>query len=357
MDRQDIIELARRTASPAVSVLVPLEQPISAHPENALRLRALVDEAVGATARWWDADTAGQVRVQLEAAQATIARGEPARGLALFVSPEDHLVVHLPFPVEEEVIVDTTFATRQLLEGSARQVRSRVVVLEADGARLFEAEDDHLAEVGAHGFPVHVERPTEQDTPHGDLPRHETVREEDRRVVERAVAAALSAAHLAEPRPLVVVGEERRVATLLHVAALGDDLAGVVHGDHGRDGLDELAAQVQPVLDTWRNDQRAQSCRRLRDAAGQGQAVTTLPAVVAAVAEGRGRELIVEEGLAMPRTWLDGLSPGEEADPRIDTEDMVDDVIEQVLLTGGDVSFVDRGSLDDCGQIGLLLRW
>ena len=41
----------------------------------------------------------------------------------------------------------------------------------------------------------------------------------------------------------------------------------------------------------------------------------------------------------MPRTWLDGLSPGEEPDPPIDTEDVVDDLIEQVLVDrrGGDL--------------------
>lgn len=59
----------------------------------------------------------------------------------------------------------------------------------------------------------------------------------------------------------------------------------------------------------------------------------------------------------MPRTWADGLVANEEADPQLDTEDMVDDVIEQVLRSGGEVTFVDRGGLDECGQIGLLLRW
>ena len=135
------------------------------------------------------------------------------------------------------------------------------------------------------------------------------------------------------------------------------DIAGVVHGDHGSDRPDRLAELARPVLERWRTRARADACTRLRDAKGQGRAVTTVAAVLVAVAEGRGRELIVEEGLSMPRTWLDGLSPGEGPDPSIDTEDVVDDLIEQVLSAGGVVTFVDRGSLDDCGQIGLLLRW
>jgi hypothetical protein len=357
MHQNEIMDLARPRVTPAVSVLVPVEQPVPTHPETALRLRALVDEAVRTTATAVSAEAARRVRAQFDAAAVTIDPAESARGLALFVSPDDHLVLRLPFRVEEEVIVDSTFATRQLFEGFARRLRSRVVVLEGDGARLFEGDGEHLVETQLHSFPVRVERPTEQDTPHHDRPRHESVREEDRRVVERAVAAALAVAHAADPRPLVVVGEERRVATLREVADLGADLAGVVHGDHAGVRSARLAELVGPRLDAWQTDRRVQSCSRLRDAVGRKQAVATLPEVLAAVAEGRGRELIVEEGLAMPRTWLDGLSPGEEADPQIDTEDVVDDLIEAVLSSGGAVTFVDRGSLDDCGQVGLLLRW
>ena len=72
------------------------------------------------------------------------------------MTPHDHLVLRLPFPVEEEVIVDRSYATRPLFEGWARRVRHRVVVLDATGARLFEGEGDHVAEVEAHGFPVRV---------------------------------------------------------------------------------------------------------------------------------------------------------------------------------------------------------
>lgn len=356
MNLDHITELARRTASPAVSVLVPIEQPVAAHPETALRLRALVDEAVRATATWWDVDTADRVRAQLEAARPSVGPGERARGLALFVSPDGHLVLHLPFSVEEEVVVDTSYATRQLFEGWAQRVRHRVVVLTADGGRLLEGEGDHLDEVPAHGFPVRVERPTELDTPHRDRPRHETVHEEDRRVVERAVAAAVAAAHRADPRPLVVVGEERRLSTLLDLIPPAS-LAGVVHGAHALDGPDRIAELTRPVIEQWRTQERARACSRLRDAVGSGHAVCTLPDVLAAVTEGRGRELIVEEGFSMPRTWLDGLAPGDDPDPSLDTEDVVDDLLEEVLSKGGSVTFVDPDSLDDCGHVGLLLRW
>jgi hypothetical protein len=250
MDIEHIRELARSAASPAVSVLLPIEQPVSAHPETPLRLRALIDEAVRSTATWWDADAAGVIRAQFDAAAPTIAPGEQARGLAVFVSPDDRLVLRLPFRVEEEVIVDSTYATRQLFEGWARRLRYRAVVLDADGARLLEGEGDDLTDVAAHGFPVRVERPTEQDTPHRDRPRHESVREEDRRVVERRVGAALASAHRADPRPVVLIGEERRLSTLVEVAA-PSDVAGVVHGDHRSATPEQLAGLIRPVLDGW----------------------------------------------------------------------------------------------------------
>jgi len=357
MDRTEIMELARRTAAPAVSVLVPVEQPLTAHPEAGLRLRALLDEALRATAIWWGPEAAEQVGRRFDAAVPVIAVGETARGLAVFATPDDVEVLRLPFSVTEEVIVDTTFATRQLLEGAARTEPYRVVVLDAHGGRLLEGAGDHLAEVVAYGFPVRLERPVEQDTPHHDRPRHEGVGEEDRRSVERAVAHSLAAAQHAEARPYVLVGERRRLADLQAVATADDHLAGIVAGDHERDRPDRVAAVVRPALELHLARERERARARLRDAVGQGRAVTTLPKVVEAATEGRGRELVVEEGLAMPRRWLDGLAPTAAPDPQITIEDVVDDLIEEVLLAGGDVTFVERGTLDDCGQIGLLLRW
>ena len=79
MDLDHLMELARRTASPAVSVLLPIDQPVAAHPETALRLRSLVDEAVRTTATWWSAEAAELVRAQFEAAAPVIGPGERAR--------------------------------------------------------------------------------------------------------------------------------------------------------------------------------------------------------------------------------------------------------------------------------------
>jgi hypothetical protein len=357
MDRTDILELARRTASPAVSVFVPVEQPVTAHPEDALRLRALLAEAVKATATWWGAEAAERVGRHFEAAEPVLAPGEHAQGLAIFATPDDVEVLRLPFSVVEQVVADTTFATRQLFEGAARTIPYRVVVLDSLGGRLLEGAGDHLDEVARYGFPVRVERPVEQDTPHHDLPRHERAHDEDRRAVERAVADALAVAQAADARPYVIAGEHRRLAELQAVGLPDEHLAGVVTGDHTHDRPAEVAAVVRPVLDARLADERERARRRLRDALGEGRAVMTVPNVMAEATEGRGRELIVEEGLTMPRRWVDGLLPTDEPDPQITTEDVVDDLIEQVLLAGGDVTFVEQGSLDDCGQIGLLLRW
>ena len=67
-------------------------------------------------------------------------------------------------------------------------------------------------------------------------------------------------------------------------------------------------------------------------------------------------ELVVEEGFTVPRHWVDGLTPGDEPDAQLAVDDVVDDVIETVLLHGGEVAFVAPGTLDPEGHIGLILR-
>ena len=62
----DVVELARCTAEPAVTILLPVDQPAAAHPEGELRLRALVDRALDIAESWWGAEARRQIAGQLE---------------------------------------------------------------------------------------------------------------------------------------------------------------------------------------------------------------------------------------------------------------------------------------------------
>jgi hypothetical protein len=358
LERDLVMDLARRTAEPAVTILMPVEQPAIAHEEVELRLRAMTQRAIDITRSWWSASTAEQVAAQLERRELRPDLGhERGDGVAILVTPEDGLLLHLPFRVAEQVAVDRTFATRQLFEGVAGNPRYRVLVLDGHRARLYEGQGHLLDEVEAHGFPVQVEPPHEQDTPHRDFPRHEEAETEEHRYVYRAVDAALEAANRSTPLPIVVAATERELALFEGATSHAGPLIGRLRGNYAHAGPVELSAAVRPQLDADRATRQGQIVERLRDALGRHGAASGLHAVKAAAEQGRGHLLVVEEGFTFPRRWVDGLAAGKGSDPQLDFDDVVDDVIESVLLAGGDVEFVEDGALSDCAHIGVLLRY
>lgn len=357
--QSQVLELARRQGEPAVTIFMPVAQPAAAHPGMELRLRALVDRALDVTETWWGADAARGVAIQLRHPELQPdPRAEAGQGLAILVTPHDGQLLHLPFAVVEQVVVDRTFATRQLLEGIARNPRYRVLVLDGHHARMFQGEGHRLVEVRTHGFPVHVEPPHEQDTPQKDLPIHEEAEREEHRIVYRAVDDALEAACRVDPLPVVVTGAERELALFGEVTAHGGRIVGRLAGNYAHTHPAELATTVRPALDAHRAAEQTRVLERLREAHGRERAVFGLSAVQEAVAEGRGNLLVVEEGFTFPGQWTDGLTPGDTPDERIDDlDEVVDDVIETVLLAGGHVEFVDDGALAGHGRIGMLLRY
>jgi hypothetical protein len=358
LDQSDVLELARRTAEPAVTILMPVAQPVVAHPDTQPRLRALLERALDIVESWWGPEVAERVSSQLERLELQLdPRSEVARGLAILATPDDGRLLRLPFGPAEQAVVDRTFATRQLLEGIARHPRFRVLVLDGHHAKFYDGQGDRLVELSRHGFPLHVEPPREWDTPQRDLPIHEEAEKEQHRAVYRAVDEALEAVSRTDPLPIVVTAAERELALFGKVTRHGDLIAGQVSGNYEHADPAELAAAVLPVLEAHRVGRHARVVERLREAHGRERAVMSLDAVRAAANEGRGHLLVVEQGFTFPRHRIDEATSGVTPEKQLEVGDVVDDVIETVLLAGGDVEFVEDGALDDCGRIGLLLRY
>jgi hypothetical protein len=356
--REEVLDLARARAEPAVSVLLPVPQPVAAHPETGLQLEALTTRAVEQVRAWWGSDAADAVAARFQEPACRIdPRQESARGLALFATPTSCTVLRLPFPVEEQVVVNRTFATRQLFAGLTRTPRARVLVLDGDDALLYLAQGSSLIEAEGTPFPLHVEAPREWDTPHRDRPIHEEVAAEQRRVVHRTVDAALDEADRTERLPVVVAATTRELAFFDEVTRHGDRIVGRIHGNAARTRPAVLAVDVVAVLAEHRRTIEADLVDRASEAVGQERAVTGLVAVAEAAKAGRGHLLVVEDHFRFPIHLVDGLTPGAGPDAQLVVEDLVDEVVEAVLLHGGEVEFVAPGALDDLGHIGLLLRY
>ncbi|MBX6767707.1 MAG: hypothetical protein IRY90_11240, partial [Actinomadura rubrobrunea] len=287
-----------------------------------------------------------------------------AEGLALFAAPGgEHHVYAVDQPVDQRVVVDTTFATRDLIAACSRTTRYWLLVLSDQETRLWDGRGGELTEMTRHGFPVRpvpvdeggAKRQAPRGVPHGDE-RHR------RRQLLREVLARLEAVLARDRRPVVVAGVTRLQALFDQLAGARVTVAGRIDGSHDGTPPSALARLARPVLDAYEDLREVAVLAELEAARRLHRYAAGLDEVMRLVEEGRGEHLIVERGYYAPavRTGDELISfdgpPGVLHGADV-VDDVVDDIIETTLEYGGEVTFVSDGFLVDHDRIALVTRF
>jgi hypothetical protein len=356
IDRTAVERLARVHAEPAVSILFTTDHHLPGDEAGPRRLRAMLDEARRRVAAEWDDDRAAKVLDHLERAGAAIDWRHPLDAVAIFATADDEYTFQLPVPVRDRVVIEATFATRELLLATQREVRYRVLVLSGEQARLFEGTGARVREVVDGRFPFSVEAPVHTTPSHRDLPRHDAAAGAHR-FVYRSVDRVLNECSAREPLPIVVVAPERDLAYFDDVTAHARLIVARVAGDHARDGAARIATLVEPYVREAFAARDAATIGVIEEAASRHALALGVPAVWAAAMEGRGRLLVVETGFSCPARLVDGVPiPVAEGDGSLELDDAVDEIIEAVLVRRGEAVLVEPGELGQYAPIALALR-
>jgi hypothetical protein len=278
------------------------------------------------------------------------------RSVALFASFHHDALVVVPVDVVDRVVVDPTFATRDLVRGLAARPRVRVVVVSERTVRLLEGCAGALVEIDL-ALP---EVPSADGSRGGRGRRNRPAAEDRRRDATRLrhVAAAVHARQSVDPLPVVVAGVTRQIAAW--TSEFGDDgVVGTIPGSHDVTPIARLDALAAPVIDAHRRRERRAALARLR-ATDPARSAVGIDQVWSAAGAGRIELLCVEEGYvypARPDHAHGRLRPADALECPEVLDDAVDEVIEMVRLGDGRVVTVGDGALEGCGRIAARLRW
>lgn len=339
MNRLLLEDLQRRRAFPSVTVLVNTRPGAAVDPADLSRLDRLVAQAaqrVAAEAPGADGDL---VVERLEHLVRTDLEGPPAAAFALCASPEVAVVVRLGQPVRERVVVDDTFATRDLVADLARTATYRVAAVSEHKVRLFLGDRARLVETLDDRWPL--------------------LRDDDQTPASwgREVFEALRAEHAEFPLPAVVAGVDRTVRRLGAEGALM--VVGRVPGNHDRTSAADLHVLVWPEVEAVLDAERRQAMDRLESARSSRRYAGGIDEVWSLANDGRVDLVLVEESfevaaLVGPDRQLE-LVDGPVGPDVVD--DIVDDTIEAVLLRGGRAVLVPDDELAHHDRIAAVLRY
>ena len=345
----DLDRLLRARAWPAVSVLCGADR--AEWPQLIGVARQRLAEVV-------EADCVEQMVECLERAGAELGSTGDWPAFGVFVNPRLVHAVALPQPVLSRVVLDATFATRDLVTGMVRTPRYLVLTTDGDGAQLWAGLGRRLVPSLTSGaFPVEF-----PPAAHPGERRHHRERSRARdahidrchRLVDEALTQALAPR---DHRPLFVVGDERRIHRLAAASRHSDRFAATVSGDPAGAPSD-LVELVSEHVDAELARRSSDAIEAVGAARGANRFAAGIPELWPLAHEGRVELLVVEQdyhqsGVVDPVTGA--LQPIDHRDPG-GIDDAVDEIIEAVLERGGQVEIVPPGALDHWDRIAAGLR-
>ena len=343
---------------PCISMILPFEPKMSIEIELRQRLKIAEQKVAQQIRELYPSDRAEPVLQKLHQLIDELNFDTHKKSIALFVSPLLEKVHYLDLPVEEKIVVDESFEIRDLIYCKKSSHRYLLVILSANQVKVLLGNSRHFirifTQVSERKADLISDIPTkvanfsdEQKLKEIMLDRF--IRQVDQQIERLEKTHALPLFLMSTPKS---IGHFRQLSK--HASRLIDCIPG--HYDDATDT--ELYTIMQPYLDNWKIVNQKKLLLQLEDSMNKRKLVFGMEAVWTAACERKGRLLVIEKDFVYPAELSgspDALQTHDETNTHpFYMRDAVDDVIEKVLSSGGDVEFVDKGILNDYQHIALI---
>ncbi|HLT81750.1 MAG TPA: hypothetical protein VKZ86_12020 [Cyclobacteriaceae bacterium] len=286
-------------------------------------------------------------------------------GVGIFISSEVSGIVSFPFPIEERVVVDESFVTRDLYY--LRQLREPYYVasIGKKQIRLYSARADELTEITTDDFPLTFEDEFEYARPAPAMgPRQEMGKEKSTMIKVRTQsffrdAISSIAQIMGTPLPLIVAGTVESIADFRQQDT--DQLIrGEIVGSFDEYNFQELRSKAFEAFLEHRQRVIADKIKELQENDVPERTAKGVQEVWRAAQDGRGLVLLVEKDYERPGYVVEGdpvLYLNEPPTEHTTFPAAVDEIIETVVAKSGSVLFADNDSLLSFDRIALQLRY
>lgn len=328
------------------------------HPENKqdpIELKNLAKEAEERLLQEYDKRDIPNTLKNLETIQETIDHQFNQEGLAIFINENICEYVRLPIDVEDRVVIDETFATRDLVRALNQSEHYFILTLSEQEGHLYYAFRDKIGEtINHHGFPFENHLYTTEKW------EKSMAKTEDNFIREffNRIDKAFQEAYKEHPGKVVVAGVERNFSFYKEIADHPELIIGHINKNRDDANLHELGKDAWEVVLAYLNKQKEEALSAIGIAASQNKLFSDLTDIWPAVRMGRGHLLFVEEGF-----FQAALVSGDEIelleDPKAigAVDDLIDEIIEHQLMMKGEVIFLPEGTLDQYNRIALVTRY
>ncbi len=350
----DVARLAAQRHPLCLSLLMTTTPAECMLPGDRATLQGLTLDALRRLDEEPDLRAVAQTRAALATTIAQAQDGPTDHGLAILVSPGGAHLLHLRVSPRDRVVLDPTFATRDLVRSAAEDPAFLTLVVDGRAARLLHYGQRYTRPILGHDFPMirpadsHGSSGTGGGAPRAQRERLRSfLREVDDRLAARIEEFGL---------PVVLIANDRTAAEYLGLAP-GRRIAAVVRTGSMNASLADLERAARAALDEHVRDRADAALDTARVRLAHGRAVAGLEAAWQVIDHADPDLLVVERShqaaARVAGTRLDLVDDPEELGV---LDDAVDELIEAALARGAEVVTVPDGALARHGHLVLALR-
>jgi hypothetical protein len=363
--KDEILELQKINSYPSVSILMPTHRTFPDNKQDSIRLRNLAAVARKRLVKEFDKKESEKILSSIDKKIEEIDFNYAKDGLAIFANNETTRLFEFPFPVQERVIIDKTFATRDLVFAYNRSQPYYVVVINDKYTKIYTGIRENLTEVKHPSLPVanfiHENKDGMEDVSYNDR-----VVENEQRLKNfyREADDILKQLIGTEQIPFIITGTPRQTSMYRDITRLGHNLFGEVHGSYENSSEAELAKLAWPVAKESFAEKRKLILEEVEKAIKAKKFASGIDEVWKLAAEGRAQVLLTEINFSYPAVLSEAgqLAASDKLNGSSGTkgeviEDAVDEIIESVVSKGGRAVFFDNGKLAEFGKIAMILRY
>ncbi|QIK55530.1 hypothetical protein G7050_14310 [Dysgonomonas sp. HDW5A] len=329
------------------------------HPDNekdAILLKNLQKEAEDRISEELDKRSAKVIIDKLDKLVNQIDHRFNTESLALFVNEDIAKYTRLPIAVNNRVIVDTSFATRDLVRALHTQQAYYTLVLGQDRARLIEAANGRVIEELGRPFPIiNYSLFTTNATAGSNATRVGNYQKEFFSRVDKALWAIWRE----NPLPIVISADEKNTAYFKLVSEHNDIIIGT-HNDSFDKSPQHIIDANWYIVEEYAHKNNEERLVELKEALNSGKFLVDINDIWNAIEQGRGKTLFVQNGYYQPAKVIDDKITLVDVD-KASQEGVIDDIIDEIIeinsTFGGDTVFISDGGLEKFKGLALTLRY
>jgi hypothetical protein len=344
---------------PAVSIIIPFEPKMNLKEELKHSLKCARDKAELILKKDYNTELGMVVIGKLDKLLKGLNFDSLKKSIAVYVSPVFEKVLYLDIAVEEKIIVDESFEIRDLVYSKKQNNKFLLLVLSASQSKLFLGNNGTLIRL-LTANPGSIQEihnnPPGRVANFSDMSEHkEVLMHKFLKYADDGIDPILNAYHL----PLFVLAPGRVAGHFDKITRHKKIILEYIHGNYDDADVNELTTVLQPFICNWKQVKQKELLQQLEEAAGNKRLATGIKEVWADAVNKKGQLLVVERNYMYPaekttEEKIEPLKPDAAYKPFSCIHDAVDDIIEKVLDSGGDVEFTDEGQLSQYRKIALI---